>query len=58
MPETKVSVLHFTYSEVYAGAEEHMLTLLRGLDREQFRPLLACHPRLLEEIRHLLPGRR
>ncbi len=55
MPEDRISVLHFTYSEVYAGAEEHMLTLLRGLDRQQFRPLLACHPRLLEEIRPTLP---
>jgi glycosyltransferase involved in cell wall biosynthesis len=55
MPDTKISVLHFTYSEVYAGAEEHMLTLLRGLDRELFRPLLVCHPRLLQEIRTTLP---
>ncbi len=56
MPDAKISVLHFTYSKVYAGAEEHMLTLLRGLDRELFRPLLACHPRLLQEMRSTLPG--
>jgi L-malate glycosyltransferase len=56
MPETPIPVLHFTYSQVYAGAEEHMLALLRGLDRERFRPLLACHPRLLEGMRHALPG--
>lgn len=55
MAEMKISVLHFTYSEVYAGAEEHMLTLLRGLDREQFRPLLACHPRLYAAIKGILP---
>jgi len=56
MTKSKIVVLHFTYSQVYAGAEEHMVTLLRGLDRKLFRPLLACHPRLLEEMRHTLPN--
>lgn len=55
MPDNRITVLHFTYSEVHAGAEEHMLTLLRGLNRKQFRPLLACHPRLYETVKNTLP---
>jgi glycosyltransferase involved in cell wall biosynthesis len=39
-----LSVLHFSNSLVRGGAEEHMLTLLRGLDRRRFRPLLVCTP--------------
>jgi glycosyltransferase involved in cell wall biosynthesis len=39
-----LSVLHFSNSLVRGGAEEHMLTLLRGLDRGRFRPLLVCTP--------------
>jgi len=54
MTKIRIPVLHFTYSQVYAGAEEHMVTLLRGLDRNLFRPLLACHPRLYEEIKRTL----
>jgi len=37
MAPTPISVLHFTNATARAGAEEHILTLLRGLDRRQFR---------------------
>ncbi len=56
MSESRIRVLHFTNTTVYAGAEEHMLTLLRGLDRHQFQPFLACHPKLYKEMEHALPA--
>jgi glycosyltransferase involved in cell wall biosynthesis len=37
-------VAFVTNALVRGGAEEHVLTLLRGLDRAQFRPLLFCPP--------------
>lgn len=49
----RVAVLHFASEPVRGGAEEHMLTLLKRLDRARYRPLLAAHPRLLE----LMPDR-
>src|SRR5579872_976498 len=55
MVDSRIPVLHFTYSQVYAGAEEHMLTLLRGLDRDQFRPYLACHPDLHDKVKNTVP---
>jgi glycosyltransferase involved in cell wall biosynthesis len=40
---------------VRAGVEEHILTLLRGLDRSHFRLLLACMPEVAEKLRPDLP---
>jgi len=42
-----ISVCMFDSEVVRGGAEEHMLCLLRGLDRRLFRPLLVCPPELL-----------
>jgi hypothetical protein len=39
----RLTVLHFSNTEVRGGAEEHMLSLLDGLDRRYFRRV----PRLL-----------
>lgn len=39
-----LTVAYFSNAEVRGGAEEHILTLLRGLDRTRFRPLLVCTP--------------
>ena len=39
-----LSVAYVTNALVRGGAEEHVLTLLRGLDRARFRPLLVCTP--------------
>jgi glycosyltransferase involved in cell wall biosynthesis len=55
MIEEGVAVLHFASEPVRGGAEEHMLTLLRQLDRTRYRPLLAAHPGLLELLRDDLP---
>lgn len=49
-------VLHFTNTSVRAGVEEHILTLLRGLDRRHFRLLLACMPEVAEKLRPDLPA--
>jgi glycosyltransferase involved in cell wall biosynthesis len=44
----RLNVLMFTNTTCRAGVEEHVLTLLRGLDREQFRLYLVCPPVLVE----------
>jgi glycosyltransferase involved in cell wall biosynthesis len=42
-----IRVLHFTNAVVRSGAEEHLLSLLRLLDRQGFRLYLVC-PALLD----------
>lgn len=53
---TRIAVAHFTNSETRGGAEEHMLTLLRGFDRELFRPHLVCPPALAQALRDDIPA--
>ncbi len=50
-----LSVLYFSNSLVRGGAEEHVLTLLRGLDRTAFRPYLVCTPEVAAALRPDLP---
>jgi L-malate glycosyltransferase len=45
-----LTVAHFSNAEVRGGAEEHILTLLRGLDRNRFRPLLVCTPETAAKV--------
>ena len=52
----RISILEFSNTRVRAGAEEHILTLLRGLDRERFRLHLVCTPELSEQLRPDVPG--
>jgi hypothetical protein len=52
---TPISVCMFDNEVVRGGAEEHMLCLLRGLDRRRFRPLLVCPEELLALLRPELP---
>jgi glycosyltransferase involved in cell wall biosynthesis len=56
MNKIPIPVLYFTNSVVRGGAEEHILTLLRKLDRKIFRPLLVCPPECAEKLRPDLPG--
>jgi glycosyltransferase involved in cell wall biosynthesis len=51
-----MDVLHFSNEPVRAGAEEHMLLLLRMLDRKLFRLHLVCPPELLEKFGPDLPS--
>jgi glycosyltransferase involved in cell wall biosynthesis len=50
-----LSILFFSNSFGRGGAEEHILTLLRGLDRSLFRPHLACTPEVAELLKADLP---
>ena len=52
----RLSVLHFANEVVRGGAEEHMLMLLRSLDRRLFRLGLVCPPELLEKFGADLPA--
>ncbi|MFZ0420456.1 MAG: glycosyltransferase family 4 protein [Candidatus Sulfotelmatobacter sp.] len=45
----------FSNTVVRGGAEEHILQLLSGLDRKQFRPSLACTPELATLLGRELP---
>jgi glycosyltransferase involved in cell wall biosynthesis len=54
-PARPLTVVHFCASLSRAGAEEHVLTLLRGLDRGRFRLYLACPPQLADRMRPDLP---
>ena len=56
MSTQPISVLFFTNTCARGGAEEHMLTLLRGLDRTYFRMLLVCPSELAEKLRPDLPS--
>src|SRR5216683_2200870 len=56
MDRNPISVLYFTNSTARGGAEEHILTLLRRLDRNVFRPILACPAECAEKLRPDLPG--
>ncbi len=56
MKQQRLSVLYFSNALTRAGAEQHMLTLLAGLDRKCFRPLLVCHAALAESLRPDLPA--
>jgi hypothetical protein len=51
MKHGPISVLHFTNATARAGAEEHILTLLRGLDRQHFRLNLVCDPEIADLMR-------
>lgn len=50
-----ISVLYFSNSVVRSGAEEHILTLLRDLDRVLFHVHLVCSPECAEKLRADLP---
>ena len=50
-----ISILHFSNTLTRGGVEEHMLSLLRGLDRRVFHPYLACTPAVLNEIGSDIP---
>ncbi|MGA3127607.1 MAG: glycosyltransferase family 4 protein [Candidatus Korobacteraceae bacterium] len=55
MSSTPIAVCMFDNEVVRGGAEEHMLCLLRGLDRGRFRALLVCPEELLARLRPELP---
>jgi hypothetical protein len=52
----RLHLLHFSNTGVRGGAEEHVLTLLRGLDRGRFRLSWACSPPVAELVKNDLPA--
>jgi glycosyltransferase involved in cell wall biosynthesis len=56
MKRFPISVMHFTNSVVRGGAEEHILTLLRNLDRSYFRLHLVCPGECAESLEADLPA--
>lgn len=52
----RILVQYFSNVLVRGGAEEHILTLLRGLDRAYFRVQLVCTPELAERLQSDLPS--
>src|SRR5215475_13809999 len=50
-----LNLLYFTNVLARGGAEEHVLTLVRGLDRDQFRLHLVCPPVVAEKLRPDVP---
>lgn len=55
MKTAPINVLYFSNSLARGGAEEHVLTLLRGLDRGLFQPHIVCTPAVAEMLRPDLP---
>lgn len=55
MLDRLIRVLLFTNTDARYGVEEHMLALLRGLDRRVFRPSLACPKQLADQFGRDLP---
>lgn len=51
-----ISVLYFSNTLARGGAEEHILTLLRGLDRSRFRAHLVCTPEVAEKLSPDVPA--
>jgi glycosyltransferase involved in cell wall biosynthesis len=56
MKKRPISVLLFSNVAVRAGAEEHILALLQGLDRKVFRLSLVCPEVLAEKLLPDLPA--
>ncbi len=55
MSNAAIPVMYFSNTRVRGGAEEHILTLLRGLDRNGFRLHLVCSPEVAEAVGVDLP---
>lgn len=56
MTTRRITVLHFSTEPTRGGVEEHMLLLLRQLDRQRFRLHLVCRPELAKKLEPDLPG--
>jgi len=56
MTRKPISVAFFSNELSIGGAEQHILTLLRGLDRSCFRLQLICTPQLAAQINKMVPA--
>lgn len=46
-----IKILYFLNSIVRAGVEEHVLGLLKNIDKSKFEPILVCPQKLIELLR-------
>jgi glycosyltransferase involved in cell wall biosynthesis len=46
----RIRLAYFSNANTRGGAEEHILTLLRGLDRERFHRSLVCTPEVAQKL--------
>lgn len=51
-----IPLLYFCNTRERGGVEEHILTLLRGLERKYFRLHLVCTPTVADKLRADVPG--
>jgi glycosyltransferase involved in cell wall biosynthesis len=56
MISERIRLAYFSNSTVRGGVEEHILTLLHGLNRELFQPHLICPPDLVEKLGSDVPS--
>jgi len=56
MSEVPIPVMEFCNTSARGGAEEHILTLLRGLDRKTFRLHFVCSPQVADAVRLDVPS--
>ncbi len=56
MNHEPISVMHFSNTVARGGVEGHILTLLRGLDRNRFRLCLVCSPEVAELLGSDVPA--
>ncbi len=52
----RIRLAYFSNASARGGAEEHILTLLRGLDRSRFEACLICSPAVAEKFGNDVPG--
>lgn len=50
MSHPRIRLAYFSNATARGGAEEHILTLLRGLDRSRFEACLICSPAVTEKL--------
>ncbi len=55
MSAERIRIAYFSNAAARGGAEEHILTLLRGLDRDYFQPFLICSPEVAEKLKSDVP---
>jgi len=55
MTAQPIRLAYFSNAEARGGVEEHILTLLRGLDRAHFQTFLICTPRVADMLAPDLP---
>jgi len=56
MTNPRIRLAYFSNASARGGAEEHILTLLRGLDRSRFEACLICSPAVAEKLRKDVPS--